>query len=142
MTLSTQEFLAHYGVKGMKWGVRKAPDRSRSASNWKARKDKERAAKLEKASSSKRNAAKKMSDDELKAAVQRLQLEKQYVELSQQPQQLTRGQKFAKDLGDIAVEVAKTQIKNTANAVLKKELEKRLGIKTEPKKKKVKKEKT
>ena len=60
------DFFAHYGVKGMKWGVRK--DGSGTGRQRKA-----------KTSLSKKAAS--LSDEELKTTNKRLQLEKRYVEL-------------------------------------------------------------
>lgn len=156
MSVDVKDFIEHYGTKGMKWGVRKAPDPRRSASNWKARKDKERADK-EKAKKSgvaskppttkkpvpaqARASAKKMTDEELRAAVSRLQLEKQFVELSSQPKQLTKGEAFVKASKEVAADVAKKQAKNVANTLVKRELEKAFGIKIEGDKKGKKKDK-
>jgi hypothetical protein len=55
-----EDFLEHVGVKGMKWGVRKA---DRSGNTPKAQ-------------------AKRMSDAELKTAVERLRMEQQYVQIT------------------------------------------------------------
>lgn len=76
--VDTEDFLSHYGVKGMKWGVR------RSAK--------------ELARSSPKAKAKAMSDDELKNAINRLRLEKDYVTLSKQLQPGREGKEFAKNL--------------------------------------------
>lgn len=90
------EILMHYGVKGMKWGVRRTPAqlghrpsgsrKKKSASSSKGAARKKRISGLVK----KRMATKKVTrrkkafeftDEELQAAVKRLQLEKQYNEL-------------------------------------------------------------
>ena len=62
--------IIHYGIKGMKWGVRK--DRSKSKSS----------------------AVKKMSDEDLRAAVNRLQLERQYDSLTNSPGLGSKGKKL------------------------------------------------
>lgn len=82
-------YLLHYGVKGMKWGVRK--DRDRSA--LKARRERAREAmksrnsRLRNYTGSRRSEARtryrkqdidKMSNAELQAAVNRMNLERQY----------------------------------------------------------------
>lgn len=59
--MDATEFLEHYGVKGMKWGVRRKRSSERVTAADRAR---------------------KMSDDELRSAVNRLQMEKQYRDLS------------------------------------------------------------
>jgi len=58
-------FLEHYGVKGMHWGVRREGGSRREA-----------------AARSPRAKAKRLTDQELKAAVERLRLEQQFSELS------------------------------------------------------------
>lgn len=76
-----QNELAHYGVLGMKWGVRRTP-----AQLARARGEKVPAAKSQKESKAKSPSTKKksfseMSDDELKKEISRLQLEKTYKDL-------------------------------------------------------------
>ena len=56
----SEEFLAHYGVRGMKWGVRKKRSASADAQRHK---------------SNKKKALKELSDDELKSLVNRLNME-------------------------------------------------------------------
>lgn len=71
------DFLIHYGVKGMKWGVRKnksSRDYSRKA----------------------RNATKDLSNDELRKLVDRMRLDQQYAELSSP--KAAQGRKYAKSL--------------------------------------------
>lgn len=63
----SQDFIAHYGVKGMKWGVRR-----RSGSRPSSPSKKSLARK-----------AKDLDDADLKKAVERLRLEKEYVTISQ-----------------------------------------------------------
>jgi hypothetical protein len=58
--MNLDEFVAHYGVKGMKWGVR----RKRSAS-----------ADAQRHRGNKKKALKELSDDELKSLVNRLNME-------------------------------------------------------------------
>lgn len=73
-----EDFLAHYGVKGMKWGVR------RGKSNGGRRKG-------EKVN------PKALSDAELKQRVDRLRLEDQFLNL-QKSTSTTEGKKFADEL--------------------------------------------
>lgn len=77
---SVVEFIEHFGVPGMKWGVRK----SRSATT------------DTKSSGSNHKDVKKMTDHELKQAVERLRLEQQLKELSS-PQK-SAGKEFAKSM--------------------------------------------
>ena len=120
--------LYHYGVKGMKWGVRRTPAQlgHKTSSTKKKKtgviaktakkissdhKKKEKAKAKAKASIKKNNEIKKknvseMSDEELRKAVQRLQLEKQYRDLN--PRTVSAGEKFAKSVMDQVVTPAAT----------------------------------
>lgn len=69
----TESFLEHYGKKGMKWGVRK--DRPSS-----------------KKSKSAKQTAKTLTDTELAKRINRLNMEKQYVDLVKgSPSSVTKG---------------------------------------------------
>lgn len=85
---------AHYGVKGMKWGVRRKLEKKASESGY-----------------VKKSEARKMSNEDLSAAVKRMNLEKQYITLSSE-RTTTRGQQYMrqyeKQLGNLAVTAAAT----------------------------------
>lgn len=75
--------LKHYGILGMKWGVRRTPAQlARARGSSKKQSD----------SSNKKN-AKNMSDDELRSVVNRLQMERQYSQLSQS--NVSKGKEYA-----------------------------------------------
>lgn len=99
-------FLSHYGVRGMKWGVRKS-----GASTKKKKK-------------SGPPPAKSLSDEQLRAAINRMQLERQYTDLakSKGKGRVTKaGADFAKGLGGTLVKTAATSIATTqVNRALKK----------------------
>lgn len=67
-----EDFLKHYGVKGMKWGRRKA-DRLPASSEATAA-----TAAVKKAKS---NSVKSLTNEELRTAIQRMQLEQQFNQL-------------------------------------------------------------
>lgn len=91
-----EDYLAHYGILGMKWGVRRerGPDglvvkRSRAekkVSKAKAKRDKKFSKKLS-----------DMDDQEIRSRINRLQMEKQYRELSKSAP-VSEGEKFAKQV--------------------------------------------
>lgn len=77
-------YLYHHGVKGMKWGVRR--DRKKSGGRQSRRAM--RAAEAEKVH--------KMSDAELRARINRIQMEKQYAQLTKK--EVSAGRKFVTDV--------------------------------------------
>lgn len=96
---SIEDFLEHYGVRGMKWGVRRS------------KRQLERAAKQRGGKS-----VKDMSDQELRDVVNRMNMEQQYARLSSgrgsnhNRSAVRAGAAF---VGGIALNVARTQIQNS-----------------------------
>lgn len=76
------EELSHYGVLGMRWGVRRSESSKASSSRSKAKKEKEDISKL--------------SDVELRSKINRMQMEKQYKQLNSRD--LSTGEKIAKEI--------------------------------------------
>ena len=79
--------LVHYGVLGMKWGVRRTPAQLARArgetSNSRSAKTSKKSSKTKKSASKTSDQKKKpMTDEELKAKISRLELEKRYKELA------------------------------------------------------------
>lgn len=72
-------FLAHYGIPGMKWGKRKGGSVSSASEDHSAAKQ------------LKKKPVSEMNNDEIKKLATRLQLEKQYKDLT--PSKLSSGQK-------------------------------------------------
>lgn len=118
--------LMHYGVPGMKWGVirtpaqlgRKKTSSSKSLFGKKKSKPKPKTKpeSSKKETAPKKKSVKEMSDEELNAAISRLQLEQRYKELS--PQKVSMGKKIAKTiLNDVVVpaatDVGRQMVKST-----------------------------
>ena len=116
--------LMHYGVPGMKWGVRRTPAQlgrkktsaSESLFGKKKTKPKAKSESSKKETAPKKKSVKEMSDEELNAAISRLQLEQRYKELS--PQKVSMGKKIAKTiLNDVfvpaATDVGRQMVKST-----------------------------
>lgn len=81
--MSNEEMLQHYGILGMKWGVRRTPAQLTRANG--------RAGKTESS-----DEIKKMSDSELRSKINRLQMEKQYKQLTSS--EISVGRKFVQDV--------------------------------------------
>lgn len=104
--------LTHHGIKGMKWGVRRTPEQlghkkvtKSRFSVWKTKLtgSKTSGNKLKTSSNStqKKISIKKLTDDELKARIGRLEMEKRYRELvtAEAPKkEINRGRKVAGDI--------------------------------------------
>ena len=84
--------LSHYGVKGMKWGVRKnKPSTSRKA---------------------KSREAKTLSNEELQKRIKRIELESRYVALTSKPTTIDKGKKVAGNIiGNIGKQLASDALK-------------------------------
>lgn len=92
------DVLAHYGVRGMRWGIRKS--RIKNAKKW---------------SSSKKAKIDGMSDDQLRRANNRLRLEKEYRQLTQ-----TRMERYRSKVGKAAEEAAFNTLQTAIQKGLKK----------------------
>lgn len=92
------DVLAHYGVRGMRWGIRKS--RIKGAKKWTSKKQ----AKID-----------GMSDDQLRRVNNRLRLEKEYRQLTQ-----TRMERYRAKAGKVVEEAAANTLQNALQKNLKK----------------------
>ena len=85
--------LMHYGVPGMKWGVRRTPAQfRRKSSNKKSTPDQ----KVRKTRKSDLNKRRTMSDADLKKKIERMKLEKEFKSLTQED--IAPGRKFVTEV--------------------------------------------
>ena len=92
------DVLAHYGVRGMRWGIRKS--RIKGAKRWTSKKQ----AKID-----------GMSDDQLRRVNNRLRLEKEYRQLTQ-----TRMERYRAKAGKVVEEAAASTLQTAIQKNLKK----------------------
>lgn len=143
--LLDEPFLAHYGKKGMKWGVRKSVSTSSGSTSAKAVAKKTetgdtgpiytskggRIIKVDPATG--KATSTKLTDDELRQAISRIDMERKYATLTAAAP--SKKAQAAKIVGDVLLDVAKQQAKAALMGVTTKELQKR-GIVAPPKAKK------
>lgn len=135
--MSTVEELVHHGVKGMRWGVRrsgvnigkiyrKPGAKAPTSDDFK----KAQAAKAKIGVTKVGKTAKKtapLANDELQSLVKRMNLEKQYAELSQRDKRKVVGAKFVGDLiGGTASGIVKGQATRVGNQLAAQQIDKLL----------------
>lgn len=99
--------LAHYGIKGMKWGVRRTEAQLARARGNTTSKKSESAVKKKSSTSISNKKISEMSDEELNRIVNRLQLEKRYRDLN--PEKVSAGKKFVNTVMNQVVVPAATE---------------------------------
>lgn len=130
-----QNELFHYGIKGMKWGVRRTEAQLARARGERLPSENNRKAGVSKSSSSAKKKVSEMSDDELNRAVRRLQLEEQYRRLN--PQKVSAGKKFVNKVAkDVLIPAATTVARNTIQRAMENEVKKLLKMDVSDKDKK------
>lgn len=120
MADSANDFLAHYGVPGMKWGRRKSRSstvETSSSSKSKVSDDAKEVAEAKKKIA--KGGTDSLNNKELQAVVNRMNLEQQYTKLVTEPKKVNAGQKIAADIlgksaKSVASEFVKTGIKEGA----------------------------
>lgn len=124
---SNTDELYHYGVLGMKWGVRKSHSRSSSDGKVSKHLSKQMKSKVQRFKKSKLEPDyKRMSDEELRRAVNRLNLEQQYKQLSGQSKSTDIGKrivnrfknKLIDDMTDIAYQGVKKVIQKQVTKMI------------------------
>ena len=135
MDLQTHEtlddVLAHYGILGMKWGVRRSDKQISRARKTKKSSSQDRSEDSEKAEAARKKAksggAKTLSNQELQELTTRLNLEQQYSKLStgDNSSKVAKGQEKVKKL--LGVGKTAQEIYNLANSPMMKELKKNLN---------------
>ena len=107
--------LLHYGILGMKWGVRRTPEQLRRArGELKSESDggSKKTTSSKSSSSSGKKRTSEMTEDELRSKIQRLELEKRYKDLmkSTAPPKSTKGRDFVQRVLEKSGENIMTQL--------------------------------
>lgn len=99
----SDSYLAHYGIKGMKWGVRRYQNKDGSYTAAGKRRRYNNSSDYEETRSLRKKNYRELSNEELKKLNKRMNLESEYRRLN--PQGIFRGQKAAKTIISLAATV-------------------------------------
>lgn len=125
--------LMHYGRKGMKWGQHIFGKVKSAAGRARARREEKKARELKKARS-KITSSRKLTDEELKARIERLRLEDDYNQLMRKvdPTKSTKGRDFVMNVLEKIGENTLTNIgTQTANKLIGEAVNKAFGVKSD-----------
>lgn len=107
-TYNTTPELYHWGIKGMKWGVRRYQNKDGSLTPAGQKRYSEDTVHEDHAKTSPKS-VKSMSDRELREAINRIQMERQYSQLA--TREVSAGRKFVSSvLSESAKEIAKSYV--------------------------------
>ena len=110
------DFLQHYGVLGMKWGHRKA--RSTSSSNKKPKSTKNTT--TSKPKHKPKPTQRELSDEELRAVINRMRLEREYADLQYRASSRAKVENVVKTVGTAALlTTSVVKIYNNLNTICK-----------------------
>lgn len=109
--------LEHYGIKGMRWGVRRTRAQLDADSA-----DASTKKQLQTVVKKNRGSTDPLSNQELQALVTRLNLEQQYSNLTTKETAKTRQYAGKKFVSDVVTNVAKNQIQYTLNTVAQQQI--------------------
>ena len=93
-----EDFLQHYGVLGMKWGHRKS--RSNASSNKKHRNTKNTT--TSKPKPKPKQTQRELSDEELRAVINRMRLEREYADLQYRASSRSKVESVVRTIGTVA----------------------------------------
>lgn len=96
----SDSYLAHYGIKGMKWGVRRYQNKDGSYTAAGKRRRYNNSSDYEETRALRKKNYRELSNEELKKLNKRMNLESEYQRLN--PQGIFRGQKAAKTIIGLA----------------------------------------
>ena len=110
------DFLQHYGVLGMKWGHRKA--RSNASSNKKPKSTKNTT--TSKSKPKPKQTQRELSDEELRAVINRMRLEREYADLQYRASSRAKVENVVKTVGTAALlTTSVVKIYNNLNTICK-----------------------
>lgn len=112
------DFLQHYGVLGMKWGHRKA--RSKTSSNKKPKSTKNTTTSKPKSKPKPKPTRRELSDEELRAVINRMRLEREYADLQYRSSSRAKVENVVKVVGTAALlTTSVVKIYNNMNTICK-----------------------